>query len=218
MPTLASQRCSFEAKAAARDLLSAAARGQCALAREVTLFDDLGISSAAFAALAQHGRRSSGARAEHVSRCATMMTRGTAGASLFAALDAVGVREGRVQLPAIWGALTSWWVEPVADVAPSDDRRFFYLSQAPAGVDSFHDTVFAGQPPSAIAALNLICLEFSRDFVRRSSPRHLTGLGGAGITLWYQSAPIWDSLRATPEWIDLGISTPSYDWSADPTM
>jgi hypothetical protein len=141
-----------------------------------------------------------------------MMTRGTAGPRLFAALDAVGVREGRVQLRTIWDALCSWWVEPLAEVAPSDDRRCFYLSQAPAGVDP-KETVFAGAPPSAIASLDLVCLEFSRDFVQRTGPHSATGLGGAGVTLWYRFTPIWDSLRATPEWIDLGISTPSYDWS-----
>jgi hypothetical protein len=120
-----------------------------------------------------------------------------------------------VQLPAIWDALTSWWLEPVSDVVPSGDRRFFYLSQAPADVDAATTSVFAGRPPAAIAALDLVCLEFSRDFVRWTRPNHGVGLGGAAVALWYESTPVWESLRTTPDWIDLGLPTPNYDWATD---
>jgi hypothetical protein len=143
-----------------------------------------------------------------------MMTRETAGPCLLAALEAAGVRRGRIELPAIWKALAAWLHGPVGDVEPPDDRRFFYLSFAPAGVDPTGHT-FAGEPPTAIAGRDLICIEFGREFVRRTGPHSTRLLGSAGLALWYEAGPAWDPLRETPEWIELGVSTCHYDWSAD---
>jgi hypothetical protein len=97
-----------------------------------------------------------------------MMTRKTAGLCLRAALEAAGARE-------------------------ADDRRFFSLSHAPAAVDPTRETVFAGEPPTAIAG---------RD-------------GSVALTLWYAAGPAWEPLRETADWIELGVSTCNYDWSAD---
>lgn len=143
------------------------------------------------------------------------MTRETAGPCLRAALQAAGVREGRIQLRVFWDALAAWLHDPVAEVEPTDDRRFFYLSSAPAAVDPTIDTVFAGEPPTTLAGRDLICLEFGREFSRRTGPHSRRRLGGAGLTLWYDAGLAWDPLRETPEWIELGVSTCNYDWSAD---
>lgn len=144
-----------------------------------------------------------------------MMSRETAGVCLLAALEAVGVREGRIQLPAIWDALATWLEDPVADVEPRHDRRFFYLSHAPAAIDPDRETVFAGAPPTAIAGLDLVCIEVGREFSRRIGPDSTRLRGSAGLTLWYEAGPAWDPLRETPDWIELGVSTCNYDWSAD---
>jgi hypothetical protein len=140
-----------------------------------------------------------------------MMTRATAGPCLLSALEAAGVREGRIRLPAVWDALAAWLHDPVADVEPANDRRFFYLSSAPAAIDRRRETVFAGEPPPAIAGLDLICIEFGREFVRRTGPNSARALGSTAVTLWYEARPPWEPLRATPEWIELGVSTCHYD-------
>ena len=134
---------------------------------------------------------------------------------MLSALEAAGICQGRIQLPAIWDALAAWLHDPVADVEPANDRRFFYLSHAPAGIDPIREAVFAGEPPRAIAGVGLICIEFGREFVCRTGPNARRGLGRAALTLWYEAGPAWEPLRETPEWIELGVSTCNYDWSAD---
>jgi hypothetical protein len=144
------------------------------------------------------------------------MRRETAGRELLESLDRVGIRSGGIDLPVIWPVVASWWRVPVSDVAPEDDERAFYLSLAPAAADRTTTTVFAGEPPSAIAGIDLVEINFERQFSQRVDAITTEGLdGGAAVSLWYAAVPEWERLRDDPAWIDMGISTPHFDSSAD---
>lgn len=150
-----------------------------------------------------------------VSRCRGVR-RETARRELLQSLDRVGVRSGGIDLAVIWPVVASWWRAPVSDVAPEDDERAFYLSVAPAAVDQMTTTVFASTPPSAIAGIDLVVIEFERGFSRRLNALASESVeGGAAVSLWYAAGPEWERLRADPDWIDLGISTPHFDSCAD---
>lgn len=131
-----------------------------------------------------------------------MITRETAAHDLLARLDASGFRVGRMDLTSIWPALSSWMHEPPSDVASDDDERSFYLSFAPAGAPGF-----AGAPPEEIASVDLVCIEFSREF-KSGTPHEV---GSAGMTLWFAAGEPWASLEQMPEWIAMGPSTPHLD-------
>jgi hypothetical protein len=144
------------------------------------------------------------------------MQRETAGRELLESLDRVGIRSRGIDLPVIWPVVASWWRTPVSDVAPEDDERAFYLSLAPAAVDRTTTTVFAGEPPSVIAGIALVSIEFVRQFSERLDAITTHGLDGdAAVSLWYAAVPEWERLRDDPHWIDMGISTPHFDSSAD---
>ena len=140
----------------------------------------------------------------------------TAGGELTAGLERAGVLGGAIDLPAIWPVLSAWWRVPVLDVAPEDDERSFLLSIAPA-IAQPGATTFAGRSPDEIAGAELVRIDFDRQFACRVGPRTTVGLpGGAAISLWYASGPIWETVRdATNEWIDLGLSTPHIDAFGD---
>jgi hypothetical protein len=140
-------------------------------------------------------------------------TRGAVERELLAALDQVGFRSERIDLPAIWPAIASWWRAPAGDVADEDDRRTFYMALRPAAVPS--GSSFAGDPPTAIAGVDLVCLEFVRQLVTRMDATAMVGTGdSAAVTLWYRADPSWERLRRSSSWIELGPSTPSLDWVA----
>jgi hypothetical protein len=131
-----------------------------------------------------------------------------------AALRSAGACARRIELPVIWPVLATWWRTPVDDVAAEEDERTFLLSVAPARVET-NATVFAGAPPSAIAGMELVCVEFERRFhLTRADGR--VGLdGGASLVLWYDWGPAWEDLRARSDWNGLGVSTPEIDAFAD---
>lgn len=118
-------------------------------------------------------------------------------------------------MPVIWPALAEWCRTPVDDVAPEDDERSFLLSVAPARAEP-NASVFAGEPPSAIAGVELVCLEFERTFKRITETGDRERLdGGAAVVLWYEWGPAWDDLRGRSDWNGLGPSTPEIDEFAD---
>ena len=128
------------------------------------------------------------------------MTRGTVERELLAALDQVGFRSEPIDLPAIWPAIASWWRAPAGDVADEDDRRTFYMALRPAAVPS--GSSFAGDPPSAIAGVDLVCLEFVRQLVTRMDATAMVGTGdSAAVTLWYRAHPSWERLRRSSSWV-----------------
>jgi hypothetical protein len=138
-----------------------------------------------------------------------------AGTELLAGLDRVAVRCGRLDLATIWPVVAAWWRTPVDDVAAENDRHECLLSRAPAAHDP-HANVFAGTPPEEVTGQDLMCLEFGRQFVRRTSPIATVGLdGGAGLSLWYANNQDWDVLRQSPGWIEMGDSTPNVDALGD---
>ena len=143
------------------------------------------------------------------------MRRETAAKALLTGLERVGLRSGRVDLPTVWPVVADWWRTPVTDVAPENDLRECLLSLAPAVHDP-NATIFAGSPAREVAGQELMSLEFSRAFVRRTGPNATVGLdGGAGLSVWYQAGPARERLRHSPEWIDMGPSTPNFDASGD---
>jgi hypothetical protein len=59
-------------------------------------------------------------------------------------------------------------------------------------------------------------IDFERQFSQRLDAITTQGLdGGAAVSLWYAAVPEWERLRDDPAWIDMGISTPHFDSSAD---
>jgi hypothetical protein len=135
-----------------------------------------------------------------------MTTRATARQQLLDALDPLGFRDGRIDLPLLWPAVKAWLLDPATDVEPNGDERTFYLSNAPA------DDIlsFAGTPPAAVSGRDLICIELGREFHMRDGNRSLR-LGGAGLVLWYADGPAWEPLAAERGWIDAGPTTPHID-------
>ena len=141
------------------------------------------------------------------------MRREGAAKELLRALDRVGVRSGRLDFAAVWREVAAWWRTPISDVAPENDRHECLLSLAPAASHP-HANIFAGTPPHAIVGQDLMCLEFGREFVRRTSPTATATLdGGAGLALWYAHNQDWEGLRRSPGWIEMGPSTPNIDAS-----
>lgn len=96
-----------------------------------------------------------------------------------------------------------------SDVAPDGDERSFYLSRVPRDITPTQ-SVFAGSAPQAIAALDLVCLEFGRDFNIIDNGRS-NQLGSVGVTLWYSDDQPWEVLSQMPDWIEAGPSTPHLD-------
>jgi hypothetical protein len=136
------------------------------------------------------------------------MTRDTSAGELVAAL----ARLGRIDLADVWPVLKAWWSTPVTDLAASEEEDFmFLLSLAPARYDP-RETIFAGQPPPAIAGRELVCLDFVRQFKERLDPIRSMGIsGGAAVTLWYGYDRAWRELRERSDWIEMGASTPQLD-------
>jgi hypothetical protein len=141
------------------------------------------------------------------------MTSATLEHELVAALERVGIRSGRIDMPASWPALKSWWRAPLSDWSPDDEQRLFYLALRPA-VARQTGTVFAGMPPSVIADGDLVCLDFERKSVRRSE-RAIVVEQAVALCLWCPAHAAWEQLRLEAGWIDLGPSTPSLDWFAE---
>lgn len=136
-----------------------------------------------------------------------MTSRSTARADLLAVLGPLGFRTGRIDLPALWPAISAWLREPASDVAPEGDERSFYLSRVPRDAPL---SAFAGAPPAPIAGQDLVCLDFGRAF-KRADDGTSTQLGSVGVVLWYPDGPPWEALSAMPEWIAAEPSTPHVD-------
>jgi hypothetical protein len=135
-----------------------------------------------------------------------MATRATARQQLLAALDPLGFRDGRIDLPLLWPAVKAWLLEPATDVQADGDERSFYLSRAPGdGTDAF-----AGAPPPAIAGQDLVCIDVGRTFNVRDGIRSFQQ-GDIGLVLWYPDGPVWDPLAAEDGWIEAGPGTPHID-------
>jgi len=127
-------------------------------------------------------------------------------------LASAGTLAGAIDLPLVWPILSAWWRIPVVGVAPEDDEFEFLLSIAPAGAIRGKG-LFADEPPPAIAGVDLVQIDFGREFVHRTGPGSSIGLpGGVAVTLWYAVGPAWAKVpEQTDEWIDLGLSTPHID-------
>jgi hypothetical protein len=94
-------------------------------------------------------------------------------------------------------------------VEPEGDERSFYLSRVPRDAAPTQN-VFAGSAPQPIAARDLVCLEFGRDFNIIDNGRS-TQLGSVGVVLWYADGGPWELLSRMPDWIEAGPSTPHLD-------
>jgi hypothetical protein len=144
------------------------------------------------------------------------MTRDSSTSKLLAALDRLGVRSGRIDLPDVWPTLAAWWSTPVTDLAESQEEEFaFLLSLAPASYEE-GATIFAGRPPAAIVGRELVRLDFEREFKERVDDVRRVGIsGGAGVSFWYGYGDAWKRLRERSDWIEMGISTPHIDACSD---
>jgi hypothetical protein len=138
-----------------------------------------------------------------------MTSRSAAREDLLAALAPLGFSSGRIDLPWIWPAISEWMQQRAADVEPEGDARSFYLSRAPRDAAPTQN-VFAGSAPQPIAALDLVCLEFARNFNIIDNGRSMQ-LGTVGVVLWYADGKPWELLSRMPGWIDAGPSTPHLD-------
>jgi hypothetical protein len=112
--------------------------------------------------------------------------------ALLAALDPLGFRAGRIDLPTLWPAVKSWLL------LPGPVARDFLLMSAP-GDGTFS---MAGEPPPPIAGRDLICIEFGRG-------------DDTGLVLWYADGPVWKPLAEEEGWIDLGPETVHIDGHAE---
>lgn len=142
------------------------------------------------------------------------MTREGAEGELLLDLERAGLRSRRPQLSWIWPVIRAWWIRPVADVALENDERNFYVSFAPAAPKE--ETVFAGEPPEALAGKNLISVEFGREFSRQINRISREGLkGGAGVTLWYAATAVWKQVEPSDSAFHSDPSTPMIDSYCD---
>jgi hypothetical protein len=144
------------------------------------------------------------------------MTRDSSASALLDALDRLGVRAGRIDLPELWPTVAAWWSTPVTDLDSSHEEYLaFLLSLAPADDDE-GGTVFAGRPPAVIAGRELVCLEFHRSFsVRVDDVRRIGITGGASVSFWYGYDAAWQRLRERSDWIEMGAGTPQLDAFSD---
>ena len=127
---------------------------------------------------------------------ATCDRRGTLERDLLAALDQVGFPPSIFDLRAICPAIATWWRGPASGVADEDDRRTFYVALRAAGV--LPGSSFTGDPPAAIAGMDLACLMFVRTLQQRNEATAIVETGEvAGVTLWYRADPSWERLRGS---------------------